>query len=102
MTRWGFHPDALLEYAEAAAYYLREASPNVAERFITAVEAGISAVLSTPDRWRVVGDPGVRRYALSSFPYLVYYQWLAELDQITIYAVMHSSRKPGYWKDRIV
>lgn len=54
MAGYGFHPDALLEYAEAATYYLREASPGVAERFVAAIESGIATVLSTPDRWRVV------------------------------------------------
>ncbi len=31
-TRYGFHPDALFEYAEATRYYLREAS-IIAVRF---------------------------------------------------------------------
>jgi len=36
MAGFGFHPEALLEYAEAMTYYMSEASPAVAERFIAA------------------------------------------------------------------
>ena len=36
---YGFHPEALFEYAEATNYYLREASARVADRFVTAVES---------------------------------------------------------------
>ncbi len=102
MASYGFHPDALLEYAEATAYYLREASPEVAERFVATVESGISALLSAPDRWRIVAEPGIRRYVFSRFPYVLYYQWEEEQERIILYAVMHSSREPDYWKDRIV
>lgn len=102
MADYGFHPDALLEYAEAAAYYLREASPEVAERFVATIESGIAAVISTPDRWRVVEEPGIRRYVFSRFSYLLYYRWEADREWITLYAVMHSSREPGYWRERIV
>ena len=31
MATYGFHPEAPLEYAEAAQYFLREAPPGVAE-----------------------------------------------------------------------
>jgi plasmid stabilization system protein ParE len=102
MASYGFHPDALLEYAEATTYYLHEASPEVAERFVATVESGLSALLSAPDRWRIVEEPGIRRYVFSRFPYVLYYRWEAARDRIAVYAIMHSSREPGYWKDRIV
>lgn len=49
MPSFGFHPDALLEYAEAAAYYAREASPEVAEGLLASVESGLAAVLAAPE-----------------------------------------------------
>ena len=100
MPSYGFHPDALLEYAEAAGYFAREAPPEVAEGFVASVEAGIAAVLAAPERWRIVEEPAIRRYVLRRFPYVLYYRWVDE--QITIYGVMHSSRQPGYWRERIV
>ncbi len=101
MADYGFHPDALLEYAHATTYYLREASATVAERFVAAVEAAVASVVATPDLWRVVEEPGIRRYVFRRFPYVLYYRWDAKQDFVTIFAVMHCSREPGYWKDRI-
>ncbi|RYD74923.1 MAG: type II toxin-antitoxin system RelE/ParE family toxin, partial [Verrucomicrobiaceae bacterium] len=49
---YSFHPEALLEYAEAANYYLNEASPQVADRFVTAVESAIAGLVAAPTRWR--------------------------------------------------
>ena len=101
MATFGFHPEALLEFADATSYYLREASPQVAQAFITAVESAISGLLTAPTLWRVVEVPDIRRYIFRRFPYVLYYRWEAEHERITIYAVMHCSREPGYWKHRI-
>jgi len=38
---FSFHPEALFEYAEAANYYLREASVRVADGFVAAVESAL-------------------------------------------------------------
>ncbi len=100
-TNYGFHPEALFEYAEATNYYLREASPRVADRFVTAVEAAVAAVVSDPMRWRVVAEPEIRRYVSLRFPYVLYYRWESLHERVTIYAVMHCSREPGYWRHRI-
>ena len=54
---FSFHPEALFEYAEAANYYLNEASPRVAEAFITSVENSIRNLVADPRRWRVVQAP---------------------------------------------
>jgi len=40
-------------------------------------------------------DSGRRR-----FPFVIYYRWEPAREQITIYAIMHCSREPGYWHHR--
>lgn len=75
MADYAFHPDALLEYADATSYYLREASPTVAERFVVAVESAIASILAATHRWRVVEESDIRRYVFSRFPYVLYYRW---------------------------
>jgi toxin ParE1/3/4 len=100
MPVYGFHPEALLEFAEATAYYLREASPQVAHAFVEAVEFAIDGLLEAPARWRVIEEPNIRRYVFRRFPYVLYYRWEIEQERITIYAVMHCSREPDYWKHR--
>lgn len=100
MPGYAFHPDALLEYADATTYYLRDASPDVATRFVAAVESAIASILDAPDRWRVVEEPGIRRYVFKRYPYVFYYRWDADKNFVVIFAVMHCSREPGYWKHR--
>ncbi len=96
MADYGFHPDALLEYAEATNYYLREAPPEVAERFVATVESGIASLLSAPERWRVVEEPGIRRYVFSRFPYMLYYRWEADRAYYALcrYAFQPRTRLP--------
>jgi toxin ParE1/3/4 len=102
MASYGFHPDALAEYEDATRYYLEQASPVVASAFVKAVEAAIQTVGAAPIIWRVIDEPGVRRYLLNRFPYAVYYRWDEGLDRVSIYAVMHLCRNPDYWKYRLV
>ena len=44
-------------------------------------------------------DNRIRRCPMSRFPYLIVY--LVQDDSIFIISVMHTSRKPGYWKNRL-
>ena len=83
--RYGFHPEALAEYENAARYYA-ERDPQVAEQFVAAVDSAIKRVLESPNRWRVV-DEDVRRCLTQMFPYAVLYT--IETDFILIVAVMH-------------
>lgn len=101
MVGYSFHPAALLEYAEAANYYVREASTGTAHGFVTRIESAIHELRKSPTRWRVVEEPGIRRYVLRRFPYVLYYRFDADQQHLAIYAIMHCSREPGYWKRRI-
>lgn len=95
--KWEFHPEALDEYESAASYYA-ERDPELQLRFIESIENSIERILEAPTRWRVI-DEDVRRCLAQVFPYGVLYT--IEADSILILAVMHFSREPGYWKQRI-
>ena len=95
--RHEFHPEALAEYEDAARYYA-ERDPELAPRFVEAVEDAFDRILESPARWRVV-DEDVRRCLTRVFPYGVLYT--IEPDFVLIVAVGHCSREPGYWKDRL-
>lgn len=43
--------------------------------------------------------PAVRQLAIRGFPYLVVYR--TRPDDSYVVAVAHTSRRPGYWKDRL-
>jgi toxin ParE1/3/4 len=101
MATYGFHPEALAEYSEAANFYLEHASALIAASFIAEVEMSISNVLVNPETWRVVEAPSIRRYLMHRFPYALYYRWESQHNRVAIYALMHLRREPGYWKHRI-
>lgn len=95
--RYVFHPDALHEYAEAVQFYT-ECRVELAQAFINAVEDAIFRIVESPTRWRVI-DEDIRRCLTRKFPYGILYT--IEPDLILIVAVMHCSREPEYWKNRI-
>lgn len=101
MASYGFHSEAAEEYLAATQYYLDNASPLVAAAFVAEVEAAIQGLLASPTRWAVIEEPQIRRYVLTRFPYSIYYRWDAEQGRVSIYAVMHFSRRPGYWSQRL-
>ena len=84
----------------ATEHYLREASVRVADRFVIAVESAVAGLISAPDRWRIVEEREIRRFVFSRFPYVIYC-WEPQHERVTIYAVMHCSREPGYWRQRV-
>lgn len=101
MASYGFHSEAADEYLSATRYYLDYASPLVAAAFVGEIEGAIQTLLASPTTWPVIEEPQIRRYLLRRFPYSLFYRWEPERDRISIYAVMHFSRRPGYWRDRI-
>lgn len=100
MVSYGFHSEAADEYLAATRYYLDHASPLVAAAFVAEIEAAIQTLLTAPTTWPIIEEPQIRRYLLKRFPYSVYYRWEPERERIFIYAVMHFSKLPGYWRHR--
>jgi len=94
---WAFHPEARLEYREAAAFY-ESRRPGLGAAFTREIESTIGVVLEAPDRWRMV-EQDVRRCFTRRFPYAILYT--VERDSILILAIAHGSRKPGYWRERL-
>lgn len=98
MMNFYFHPEALQEYIESTHYY-REISPSLANAFVMEVENSINQILLYPQAWHPIKD-GIRRCLVKRFPFGIYYT-VESNNSFTIQAVMHLSRKPGYWKERI-
>ena len=94
-----FHPEAAEEFLEACTYY-SEISNDLAHAFYTRLEEGVETILDDPRVWPLV-EPEVRRFLLRRFPYGIYYTLVDEGETVFIVAVMHMSRQPGYWRDRL-
>ncbi len=95
--KYVFHPAALSEYGEAVKFYA-ERRVELAQAFINAVEDAIFRIIQSPRRWAVL-DEDIRRCLTRKFPYGILYT--IEEDRVLILALMHCSREPGYWKERL-
>jgi plasmid stabilization system protein ParE len=95
--RFEFHPEALDEYEDAARYYAH-CQEGLEVRFIDCVESTLQRICEAPERSRRF-EKDVRRCLVHIFPYAVLYS--VEADYVLIIAVMHCSRKPGYWRNRV-
>jgi toxin ParE1/3/4 len=92
-----FHPEASEEFEAADDWYFAHSSDASAD-FIAELEAGIAAIAQGPHRWPKYLH-GTRRFVLERFPFSIVY--LDDPEVVTIIAVAHSKRKPGYWKGRV-
>lgn len=101
MVSYGFYPEAAEEYLAATQYYLEHASELIAAAFVVEVEAVIQRLRTAPTEWAIVEEPEIRRVLLTRFPYSIYYRYESNADRVSIYAVMHTSRRPGYWRYRL-
>jgi toxin ParE1/3/4 len=88
---------ARLEFHDATEWY-EARGDGLGSAFAEELKDTLILIAQAPDRWRCV-EEDVRRCLLRCFPYAVLYT--IEADCILVLAVMHSSREPGYWKDRL-
>jgi plasmid stabilization system protein ParE len=91
------HPEAEEELLDAARYY-EACHRTLGSRFLDAVVKGLEAVAESPLS-RPVLSGRVRRYLIERFPYGLLYVVLP--DAVTIVAVMHLHRRPGYRRGRL-
>ena len=89
-------PEAEAEADDAFQWY-RERSPVAADSFRANLFDAINGLAITANDWPVDED-GIRHYHLKHFPYTVMYEVIVR--QVTIFAIAHQRRRPGYWQDR--
>jgi plasmid stabilization system protein ParE len=70
----------------------------VAAEFHGTVSDAIRNIVRAPQRWPKYLH-GTRRLVLHRFPFSIIY--LDDPDALSIVAVAHSKRKPGYWEQRL-
>ena len=93
-----FHDEASVEYDAAFDWYL-ERSADAALKFDAEVNRAVAQIAHAPKRW-ASGAHLTRRFLLRRFPYVLVYRERATCI-IQILAVAHTSRRPGYWKQRL-
>jgi toxin ParE1/3/4 len=85
---------------EALAYYMTEASDDVATGFIDALEAAYRHIsehpaAGSPRYAHELNLPGLRSWQLPNYPYLIFYIELAAL--IDVWRVLHAQREIPAW-----
>jgi len=93
-----FHQEATAEYDAAFDWYL-ERSPDAALGFDAEVDRALAQIIAAPKRW-ASGAHSTRRFLLRQFPFTLIYRERVT-GNIQILAVAHTSRRPGYWKERL-
>ncbi|MGD9561050.1 MAG: type II toxin-antitoxin system RelE/ParE family toxin [Pyrinomonadaceae bacterium] len=91
------HPEAEAEFEAAAGFY-NEREEGLGDDLYEEVFATIDRIIRDPNAWPQYSHRA-RRCLCNRFPYSVIYRY--SKDAVTIYAIAHQSRKPGYWKDRL-
>ena len=90
------HPEALAE-ARAARQWYQSRSAGTANAFLVEPDIGVESIRTAPELYPNYLH-GTRCYLLLRFPYLIVYR--ATPENVHVYAVAHSRRRPGYWKGR--
>jgi plasmid stabilization system protein ParE len=92
-----WRPEAEVDLLTARDWYEWQSS-GLGDEFADAVETMVARIETMPELYAIALE-GVRRGKLRKFPYLIYYRLL--LNQIEVLAVLHTSRDPAVWQNRI-
>ena len=91
-----FHPNIEIEVKSSYEWYQNQAD-GLGDDFLDELETAYQTIFELPDTWPKFKQH-YRRFLLRKFPFSVIYR--QNNNSIFIVAVMHNSRKPGYWKNR--
>lgn len=97
MKRLTYLSVAELELTEAAQFY-DEQQPGLGKAFLDAIRETSEKIKQQPEMYPFIENP-IRSCRVRPFPYRLLYRELGE--RIQIVAVVHLSRRPGYWKERL-
>ena len=89
-------PEAEAEGREAFLWYF-DRSPMAADAFRAELLDAIDGLSETARDWPEDAN-GTRHDHLRHFPFTVMYEVLGR--NVTVYAIAHQRRRPGYWQDR--
>lgn len=91
-----YFDEAEEEYWAAVEYYEKQ-KPGLGTRLHEEIRKNAQLILDNPYMWPENSD-STRRALLGRFPYALIYK--IKDDIIWITAVAHTSKEPGYWKNR--
>jgi len=93
-----YHEEARQEGIEAALWY-DERSGELRHRFLKKWKEAENRMVAGPEINRDFGG-GLRRCRFEVFPYALIYR-VTPCGMLEVVAVMHTHRRPGYWRGRL-
>ena len=98
MKPLSFHPEIAIDIKGSYNWYEKQLE-GLGKEFLYELENGFEAIQNFPNAWANY-QYDFKRYILNKFPFSIIYKEANE--EIFIILVMHNSRKPNYWADRII
>ncbi len=96
MTRARFLPEAEDELSEAVQFYER-AEVGLGAAFTLEVERTVGRICAFPESGSKF-SASTRGRMTANFPFWVIYR--TDAGEVTVIAIAHQRRKPGYWRKR--
>lgn len=93
-----FHPEVYEDIKESYDWYENQIL-GLGDKFIEDLENGYVSIENFPNTWANF-QYGFKRYILNKFPYSILYKQNNNI--IYIIAIMHNSRKPNFWMNRLI
>lgn len=99
MFKVDVHPGVYPELEYSRKWY-EDCASGLGNDFISEVDNAVETVREMPLVWAITDkSQEIRRYIIHRFPYCLIYRIQGSV--IIIYAVMHLSRHPDYWRNRL-
>jgi plasmid stabilization system protein ParE len=92
-----FALEAEQDIDEAYRWYERQRD-GLGEDFLSSVEACLDAVCRMPTRFATFQE-NYRRALVRRFPYAVFFEYSE--GKVIIYGIIHTSRNPDKWRERL-
>ncbi len=88
--------EAGLEAEQAIEWYQGQ-NIQAALGFRHALEDAVKSITAQPDFYGLIDDR-FRECLVQGYPYAIYFEFVP--DQVTLFAISHTAREPGYWRGR--
>jgi plasmid stabilization system protein ParE len=96
-VKYWLHPEAAEEHKKQIAHY-EEIQTGLGSRYHNDFKDVLASVCSSPDRFRIVLPPNIRRAMFKVFHFDIVYREV--VGSVQVLAIAHHRRQPGYWVAR--